>query len=348
MRSIVYRGGTEMDHGPAVDRRVPDWETLRLFLEVVRRGSFRSAGDKLDTTGNRVRRRIDELERKIGLKLLTRHVNGVTLTHDGERILAVAEAMERASFDIPLVRDIAQPSISGEVKLAATEAFGTFWIVPRLADFQRAHPKLLVNLQCAMHPADVLRLDAEASIQVTKPKSADLKIVRLGRIHSMLSAAPSYLSTYGTPKRSEDLQNHRLVLQFAEQIPMQEVYDQLWPDIPQTGFVAFRTNNSSALLWAIVKGLGIGWSPTYMHAMRPKMVPLDIDRIYSFDVWLTYHPDAARIPKVRLLIDWVIESFDSKKFPWFRDEFIHPRDLPKFYKGPPLVNLFDNLDSGSI
>jgi DNA-binding transcriptional LysR family regulator len=243
-------------------------------------------------------------------------------------------------------QEISKPAISGQVKLAATEAFGTFWIVPRLTEFQRAYPQLVVDFQCAMHPADVLRLDAEAAIQVTQPKSPDLKVVKLGRIHSMLSAAPSYLATYGTPTCFDDLKNHRLALQFAEQIPMREVYDQLWPGVPESGFVAFRTNNSSALLWAIIKGVGIGWSPTYMHAMKPKMVPLDIDRIYSFDVWLTYHPDAARAPKVRLLVDWVIESFNPRKYPWFRDEFIHPRDLPKHYKGPPLVNLFEGLVGG--
>jgi DNA-binding transcriptional LysR family regulator len=347
MHSILYRGDADMDHpGPGDERRVPDWESLRVMLEVVRRGSFRAAGDALNTTANTVRRRIDELESEIGLKLVTRHINGVTLTADGERIRAIIENMERASFGIPRAREIAQPAIAGEVKLAATEAFGTFWIVPRLAEFQRAYPKLVVDLQCAMHPADVLRLDAQAAIQVTKPTSPDLKVVKLGRVHSMPSAAPSYLATYGTPKSFEDLQNHRLALQFAEQVPTQELYDKLWPGVPQTGFVAFRTNNSSALLWALVKGVGIGWAPTYIHAMQPRIVPVDIDRVFSFDLWLTYHPDAARIPKVRLLIDWVIESFNPKKFPWFRDEFIHPRDLPKLYKGPPLVNLFEALSAG--
>ena len=341
MHTILYRGGAEMAHGPLEERAVPDWESLRVFLEVVRRGSFRAASDALDSTGNTVRRRIDELERKIGLKLLTRHVNGVTLTADGERILSVIENMERASFEIPRAREIAQSAIAGQVRLAATEAFGTFWIVPRLAEFQRSYPKLVVDLRCAMHPADVLRLDADMAVQVSEPKNLDLKIVKLGRVHSILSASPSYIETFGSPKRFEDMEKHRVALQFAEQIPMQEVYDRLWPGVPQSGFVALRTNNSSALLWSILKGVGIGWVPTYVHAMRPNLVPLDIEPVYSFDIWLTYHADAARIPKVRLLIDWMIESFSPKKFPWFRDEFIHPRDLAKQYKGAPLTNLFD-------
>ena len=37
--------------------------------------------------------------------------------------------------------------------------------------------------------------------------------------------------------------------------------------VAQPGFVAMRTNVSSAHIWAISKGAGIGWAPTYVHAM---------------------------------------------------------------------------------
>jgi hypothetical protein len=43
------------------------------------------------------------------------------------------------------------------------------------------------------------------------------------------------------------------------------------------------------------------------------------------------------------MIDWLIESFDPKRFPWFRDEFIHPYDLPKAYRGGPIANLFEGF-----
>jgi len=64
---------------------------------------------------------------------------------------------------------------------------------------------------------------------------------------------------------------------------------------------------------------------------------------------LTYHPDAARIARVRRVIDWVKDSFDAQKFPWFGEQFIHPYDLPKAYRGEPLVNMFEGFahaDSG--
>lgn len=349
MYKIVHRGVPQTEHVDLSARpRVPDWQNLRVFLELARRGSFRAAAEQLGTSINAVRRRVDELESQLGTKLVVRHVNGVTITGEGWQILRAAKSMELASFGVIRARDRAAPEISGQVTLAATEAFGTFWLSPRLVEFQRANPRLVVDLSCAMRSADVLRLEAEAAVQLIKPTAPDLKFIRLGRIHSMPCASPSYLATYGSPKDADDLRNHRVALQFAEQTGTEEIYHQLWPDIPQSGFVAFRTNNSSALLWAILKGAGIGWSPTYIHAMKPKMIPLDIGLVFSFDVWLTYHPDAAQVPRVRRLIDWVIASFDPKTFPWFRDEFIHPRDLVREYHGPPLVNLFERRsDVGS-
>ena len=44
--------------------------------------------------------------------------------------------------------------------------------------------------------------------------------------------------------------------------------------------------------------------------------------------------------RIALFIDWVRSLFDAKKYPWFRDEFIHPNDLAKAYGGEPLVNMF--------
>jgi len=344
MRLMADRGVRQEEHEAAAPGAItPSWENVQTFLEVVRHGSFRSAADRLKLSINGLRRRIDDLEIELGFKVLTRHIGGVSVTPEAEEVLAAAKRMEAASFELVRARDRAAPSVAGRVKLAVTEAFGAFWLAPRLVEFQRANPKLFVDLRCAMRSADVLRLEADAAIQLTQPVAPDLKMVKLGRIHSIPCAAPSYLAIYGTPKTPADLSKHRLALQFAEQTGTKENYDRLFPGVPLDGFAAFCTNNSSALLWAIIAGAGIGCSPTYMHAMRPKYVALDIGLVFSFDIWLTYHPDAARSPRVRRLLDWVIESFDPRKFPWFRDEFIHPRDLPNEYHGPPLVNLFEGL-----
>lgn len=328
---------------PGQASATPDWEAVRIFLEVARRGSFRSAADHLGHSINALRRRIAELEAQLGVTLFTRHVDGVRTTAEGEEILSAARSMETASFGLVRARDRASPALSGEVKLAVTEGLGTFWLVPRLVEFQRAHPRLLVDINCAMRSADVLRLEADASVQLTKPTNPDLKLVKLGRLHSMPFAAPSYIETYGVPKTIEDGLNHRLVLQIADQTATEELFERTYPGMNKTGVVVMRTNVSSAHLWAISKGAGIGVLPTYVHAIAARIVPVDVGLTFSFDIWLTYHPDAVRIPRVRHMIDWLIDAFDPRRFPWFRDEFIHPNDLPREFRGAPIANLFEGF-----
>jgi hypothetical protein len=69
-------------------------------------------------------------------------------------------------------------------------------------------------------------------------------------------------------------------------------------------------------------------------------VPLDLKIHVPIEIWMTFHEGAAHIPRVRRLVDWLVEAFSPRKFPWFRDEFISPIELAQAYKGEPLVNMF--------
>jgi hypothetical protein len=95
------------------------------------------------------------------------------------------------------------------------------------------------------------------------------------------------------------------------------------------------------LIAAIAKSAGVGLLPTCASAIGANVVPIDIDLRRAFDRWLSYHPASRGIPRVTHTIDWMIEAFNPVQFPWFRDQFIHPNELPKTYKGEPLVNLFE-------
>ena len=71
----------------------------------------------------------------------------------------------------------------GQVKISVTEGLGTYWVLPRLIEFQRGHPYLTIDLRCGMENADVLRMEADMAIQLERPTSPNLKLVKLGRLH---------------------------------------------------------------------------------------------------------------------------------------------------------------------
>jgi DNA-binding transcriptional LysR family regulator len=309
---------------------------------VARIGSFRAAAEQLNMSANFLSKRISLLERAYKTTLITRHVDGIRLTREGLQVLEAAKRMEEASFGLDCALNQATPSLSGEVRIAVTEGLGTFWLAPRLVEFQRAYPGLLVDLKCEMRSADVMRLEADLAVQLEHPDQPDLKRIKIGRLHIMPFVSPSYVEVYGMPKNADDIrQNHRVVLQDAEQTKAKEMYEKYAAGREQVGFVAMRNNVSTAHLWSIAKGAGIGWLPTYVPALGDPLIPLDIGVQFELDIWLAYHPDAKKIARVRQLIDWTVQCFDGRKYPWFSDEFVHPRDLQKAYKeAEPLVNLF--------
>ena len=338
MHSPERRGAHNGAHVPG---RMANCDLVRIFLEVARIGSFRAAAEQLNMSANFLSKRISLLEGAYKTTLMTRHVDGIRLTPEGRQVLESAKLMEEASFGLDRALSQTTPALSGEVRLAVTEGLGTFWLAPRLVEFQRVYPGLLVDLKCEMRSADVLRLEADVAVQLENPDQPDLKRIKIGRLHIMPFVSPSYVDIYGMPKNADDIrQNHRIVLQDADQTRGKEIYDK-YAGREQVGFVAMRNNVSTAHLWSIAKGAGIGWLPTYVPALGDPLIPLDIGVKFELDIWLAYHPDAKKIPRVKQLIEWTIQSFDGHKYPWFSDEFVHPKDLQKAYKdAEPLVNLF--------
>src|SRR6201995_4496854 len=340
MHSLAERGVPLEERLKTNISGLADWDAARIFLEVVRCGSFRSAAERLDLSINAVRRRIDDFERQIGATLFTRDVHGTRLTDEGALVVSAVERMESASFDLLRAGSSVANALSGEVRVAVTEGLGTFWLAPRLVEFQQSFPRISVDLHCAMRSADVSRHEADIAIQLSRPEAPDVKAVKLGRLHLMFFASEQYLQTYGTPTTVEELVKHRLVVQLADDASAKDAFASLFPGHSERDLVVMKPNVSSANYWAVANGAGIGVFPTYALALGGKMVPLDIDARWSFDIWLSYHPGSGRIPKVRSMIDWLMEAFNSAKYPWFGDDFIHPRELNAVYMGEPLTHLF--------
>ena len=345
MHLALERGVPQEERDKAALGSLTDWDAARGFLEVVRCGSFRSAAERLELSINGVRRRIDDFERQIGATLFTRDAHGTRLTEEGSLVVSAVERMEAASFDLVRAGNSATNTLSGEVRVAITEGLGTFWLAPRLVEFQQSFPNILVDLHCAMRSADVSRHEADIAIHLSRPAALDVKLVRLGRMHLMFFASRKYLDTYGAPTTAEELVKHRLVMQVTDQIAAKEAFESLFPGYSPRDLLVMKTNVSSAHYWAVANGAGIGVFPTYACALGGKMIPLEIELRRPFDIWLSYHPGSGRIPRVRRMIDWLVEAFNPAKFPWFKDEFVHPREFKAVYKGESLTHLFGGFST---
>src|SRR3979409_1754898 len=98
MRLALERGVPQEERHKVAIGSLTDWAAGRVFLEVVRCGSFRAAAERLELSINVVRRRIDDFERQIGATLFTRDVHGTPLTDEGSLVGSAVARREAACF----------------------------------------------------------------------------------------------------------------------------------------------------------------------------------------------------------------------------------------------------------
>ena len=74
-----------------------------------------------------------------------------------------------------------------------------------------------------------------------------------------------------------------------------------------------------------------------------EIIPLGIELSWPNGISLSFHPGSGRLPKVRGLIDWLVEALKPAKFPWFGHEFIQLHEICTVYKAKPLPRLFGGV-----
>jgi DNA-binding transcriptional LysR family regulator len=316
-----------------------NWDGPRIFMEVVRAGSPSLAAQRLGHSARWVRIRIDAFERQIGSSLFERSSRDARLTPKGHEVLLAVERIENITIDMLRPRQAPALRDAIPVRVAATEGLGGAWLTRFLADFDRINPGM-IDLRCSMQPVDLSKREVDIAVQLFEPIGEGLHKKKLGRLHFMMFASEEYLDAYGIPRSIDDFLKHRLVLQVSPQTLYEEALRD-FPILADNRISTMRTNSSAANFWAIARGAGLGALPTYTYAFDPKLVPVDLEINYRQDIWLAHHSKSAVIQDV---VDWLSDAFDSEKYPWFSDQFIHPKDLKKKYAGKPLAIMQEALE----
>ncbi|MBU4530026.1 MAG: LysR family transcriptional regulator [Hoeflea sp.] len=323
--------------------RNADWNSIRVFLAVARLLSFRKAAEELGISVNTARRTISRLEDQLGYPLLFRESEGARLTDEGRRVVLAARDVESSVSDMWRVAALAEREASGPIRLAITEGLGSFWLTPRIVDYiNDTGGQNRIELQCAMRSVDVLRMEADISVQLEKPNRPELKAKRLGYLHLKPFASTSYLEKFGRPKGVADMVNHRVVEQQTDQLRGYELDKIFGPQIADR-MVRMKTNFSSAHYWAIAKGAGIGLMPSYARAIGGDVEHIDLGFDFRVEIWLATHPEVAKSARHRGFIDFLTDSFDERKFPWFGPDSLSPEEIEAQFSRQDLKSYFEGF-----
>lgn len=313
------------------------WDDLNVALICSEVGSLRRAATLLGLEVSTVQRRVDRLESAIGVQIFRRANKGLSVTEEGRELIAEARTMEAAVARISRLGGMSNNGLRGMVRVAISEGLGTYWVLPRLLEFQKTNRRLIFELQGSMDPGNAGEMKSDIAILFDRPQRPDLITKRIGYLHTYPFVSRRYFEQFGIPKSMAEVAQHRFVIQVTPTIG-QEVFERLLGVDSLEGLVGVATTASSSVLYAVERDAGIGILPTYALALGARLVPVDIGVKNRFELWLTYHAELKKSERHMAIVEWLCRIFDPSRFPCFQEEFIDPRLLASMMKDNAAVN----------
>jgi DNA-binding transcriptional LysR family regulator len=281
-----------------------DWDDIRYFLAIYRCGSSNGAARQLGVQHTTVGRRLTALEAALGTNLFMRTPEGLSPTAAALEILPLAEDAERSFLAITRQVGSSDSRIEGQVRLTTSDAFSTY-VVRQLPKLRERHPALTVEILGGNTVFDLSRGEADLAIRMVPTTQPDLICRKVGVAGWSLYAAEDYLSRRGRPKSSTDLGGHD-VIGFDESLAGSP--GALWLGQNAKGaHMPLRGNSIGAVVNAAIVGIGLAMVPCYIATAEASLRRVTPEVLSSRDIWLVFHPDAARIARVRTVIDFVAE-----------------------------------------
>jgi DNA-binding transcriptional LysR family regulator len=286
-----------------------DWNDVRYFLAIGEAGTLAGAGRALGVQHSTVARRLDAVERALGVSLFTRTPDGLILTEAGQEILPLAQQAGKALADMERRVGGGDSRIEGSVRLATSEAFSGL-MIRILSELKERHPALTVDILSGNRPLNLTRGEADIAVRLMATPQPDLISRKVGESGWSLYAAESYTRRAGAPAVASDLAGHALI-DFDE--AMAGVPGAQWLRKHGDGArIVLRGNSIIAVLNAAVAGMGVAGLPCFVADAEPGLRRLTPAIIGTRDVCLVYMPTVGRIARVRAVIDFIAESLAER------------------------------------
>lgn len=243
-----------------------DLNDVALFVQVIRAGSFAEAARRLGVPPNSASRRIQELERHLGVRLMQRSTRKLTLTDAGRTLY------ERCAEQVESLAQAAQEFIdgsqlaTGSVRVAAPANFFNWFLMDWIAEFLAAHPQVRVEFLLSDARADLIGESIDIAFRAGKIVEPNLIARQVGTTHSTLVASPGYLAARGAPLTLADLAGHDCI-----SFPKQSGAASWSLDSPEGNVEVkvtgrFSANTAQVLLQATLANLGICLLPAIIAA----------------------------------------------------------------------------------
>lgn len=295
---------------------------LRYFAKLAQTLSFSETADHFRVPSSSVSRRIKDLEADLGAALFVRTTRSVSLTDLGKLYLGeITTALQ--SIDIADEMVQAQSAApTGTVRITAMPGFAELYVLPALRNLRSLYPDIDFDLNITDQVLSLSSNEADIAIRAGSNLPDQVIARRLGDHAFVLVASPDYIKRYGTPRASDDLNDHPVFMYRTPRgvLNWQEKQDGNWKTIDLKP--KYVTNHGPSLLESVVEGQGLALLPSWgvsaeIAGGKLKKVdleggPLSTSGDIEMGMYLLYHPPKFRLQKVKVSVDFLFEELKGE------------------------------------
>lgn len=293
---------------------------MRVFIEIVDRGSVSAAADALEMSRAMASRYLEGLENWLGARLLHRTTRRLALSDAGEQALKGFREMVALAQDVH-AQARQQGEVRGRLRITSSPSFAQAQLTAAVVDFQQLHPGVEIDLMMVDRTVDLVQDRIDLAIRLSNRIDETLVARRLAACHSVLCASPAYLARAGVPRRPEDLEKHRCVVHSSGFAPSYRLRrgDQATTVAARAVLTA---NETSIIRAGALAGAGIAMLPTYYVteelARGQLQVVLPDHALDPLDIQAVYLSRRHQPLPLRKLIEFLAQRFGGDVAPWDR------------------------------
>lgn len=170
---------------------LPPLKSLQFFLVAGQSKNFKQASEQLNVTQAAVSQQIRLLEENLQAKLFERTNKKTMLTEKGRRLLPFMQrAFEELSAGIQVVTGDPNPQV---LRISTVHSFCSLWLIPRLGEFQKLHPEIMVQLAPSSDLIDFKQSNIDLAIRMGRGGYSDLIQKKIYDDNLVFVASPKLL-----------------------------------------------------------------------------------------------------------------------------------------------------------
>ena len=292
---------------------------MRVFAAVVEAGSFVGAAEAIDMSKAAVSRHVAELEARLGVRLLRRTTRKLSLTDEGgifhARCRELLADLDEAEAEITSRSGQA----AGQLKVNVPVTFGVMHLAPLWAEFMASNPAVVLDVTLADRLVDLVEEGYDLAVRIARLPSSSLISRRLASTRMVLCASPGYLREHGAPSHPSELADHAVMAYSLLSTGDQWEFDGPGGRVAVKVSARMRTNSGDTCRAVAIQSGGVVLQPSFMvgddlrSGALVELLPQY--RAATLDVCAVYPTRKHVSPKVRLLIDFLVDAFRQPPWP---------------------------------